>query len=435
MNANLQRGLLLFEQSRYEMADAELRQSLATEPEDPYAHALLGICLAKREQFKEATQEAEQAVHLAPDFPFAHYALATILHDRNRNDEALRAINEALRLDASEADYFSLLSAIHISEKKWPDALAAAERGLQLDSEHVPCTNLRAIALVKLGRKAEAGATIDAALAKNPDNSVTHANQGWTLLHERRPKEALEHFREALRIDPTLDWARIGMVEALKARHLVYRVMLGFFLWMNRLSAKVQWVLIIGILFGQRALGQLAKELPALAPFIDPIMCAVFGFVLLTWTAVPLFNLLLRLNPTGRYALKREQIVASNWLGVSLLVTLAVLITGFTYEPLFFLRYAAVPCLLVCAAVAGVFKVRWGWPRLLLAAWTLGLTFLLARINWTVWEMLHARQENVVQRLALDFQSDRDLFLTGALVYFIAANALIITRGQHSSLT
>jgi tetratricopeptide (TPR) repeat protein len=195
MNPNLQRALLLFDQSRHEQAETELRQALASEPHDPYAHALLGLCLSHREQFKEATEEAQQAVHLAPDFAFAHYALATILHNRDRDDEALPVITEALRLDSSEPSFFALLSAIHLNERHWQPALEAAEQGLRLDSEHTACTNLRAIAMVKLGRKTEAGQTIDAALARHPDNSLTHANQGWTLLEKGEPKKALEHFR------------------------------------------------------------------------------------------------------------------------------------------------------------------------------------------------------------------------------------------------
>ena len=55
------------------------------------------------------------------------------------------------------------------------------------------------------------------ALGRNPENAHTNANQGWSLLHGGQPGKALEHFREALRLDPDLEFARAGMVEALKA--------------------------------------------------------------------------------------------------------------------------------------------------------------------------------------------------------------------------
>ena len=41
---SVQRGQLLYQQSRFDMAEAELRQALAAEPQDAYAHALLALC-------------------------------------------------------------------------------------------------------------------------------------------------------------------------------------------------------------------------------------------------------------------------------------------------------------------------------------------------------------------------------------------------------
>ena len=370
MNANLQRALLLFDQSRHSMAEAELRQALSADPHESFAHALLGLCLAKREQFNEATQEAQQAIHLAPDSAFAHYALASILHDRDRNTEALTAVNEALRLDPSESNFFALLAGIQISEKQWTQALAAAEQGLQLDSEHVACTNLRAIALVNLGRKEEAGVTIAAALAKDPDNSITHANQGWTLLQQGKAKEALEHFREALRLDPENEWARQGIVEALKARHFIYAIMLRYFFWMSRLSQRAQWGVILAGYFGNRLLGSVADANPTLAPWLLPLRILYVIFVLLTWTAVPIFNLMLRLNRFGRLALSREQVVASNWIGGCLLLALLALAgcLFYSFDSPFVLAALVFGFLVI--PLAGTFRCSEGWPRKAMTIYT-----------------------------------------------------------------
>src|SRR5690242_18623751 len=290
MNPNVERGLLLFHQSRHEMAEKEFRQALAAEPHGAFAHSLLAMCLSHRKEYKEATAEAQQAIHLQPDFPFAHYAHAHVLFDRNRSDEALEAIQEAIRLEPGDADYLALLANIHCEERRWPAALEAAERGLQFDPAHVQCTNLRAIALVKLGRKSEAGATIDAALAKNPDSAITHANQGWTFLEKGEPKKALEHFREALRLDPENEWARQGTVEALKARNIIYAAMLKYFLWMSRFSKRGQWVIILGAFIGNRLLAALAASNPDLAPWVLPLRILYICFALMTWMAQPFFN-------------------------------------------------------------------------------------------------------------------------------------------------
>lgn len=373
MNPNLQRGLLLYEQSRHEMAQAELRQALAIEPHNAYAHSLLALCLAEQEKFQEATEEAQQGIHLEPDSSFAHFAHARVLHERNRFDEARAAIEEAIRLDSVQADYFCLLAGIHFQEQRWTESLAAAEQGLQLDPEHIGCTNLRAMALVKLGRRAEAGATIDAALSKNPENALTHANQGWTLLERGEPRKALEHFREALRLDPENEWARRGIVEALKARHFIYALMLKYFFWMSRFGRRGQWSIILLGYFGNRVLGTVSASNPSLAPWLLPLRILYITFALMTWLAYPFFNLLLRLNRFGRLALSREQTVASNWFGLCLSLAMVSVAGCFWkgFDSAWIL--AALVFGLLLLPVSAVFRCPVGWPRNTMVALTIAL--------------------------------------------------------------
>lgn len=422
MNPNLERALLLFQQSRHDLAENELRQALAADPHDAYSHALLGLCLAKREQFDDATAETRQAIHLAPDFSFAHYALASVMDDRNRFSEALTAVNEAIRLDPEDADQYALLGSIHFQERRWQDALNAVEQGLQFNPEHVGCTNLRAMAMVKLGRKAEAGATIDTALSKNPDDSLTHANQGWTLLEHGEPKKAAEHFREALRLDPENEWARQGIIEALKAQNFIYALMLKYFLWMAKFSRRGQWVILLAGYFGNRILGSVSQSNPDLAPWILPLRILYIVFALMTWLAYPFFNLLLRLNKFGRLVLSREQTVATNWFGLCLLLALVGLATCLV-------KGFVAPWILISMVfgflllpVSGVFKCHTGWPRNVMAALTITLAVLGIG--------------GIIARLAAQGESDAANILVGLFVLGIIAstwivNLLIMQRPKH----
>ena len=125
------------------------------------------------------------------------------------------------------------------------------------------------MALTHLGRKAEAESTLGEALAEDPEDALAHANLGWASLHKSNPDKALEHFREALRLDPTMEWARLGVVEALKARHLVYRVMLRFFLWMGRQTQAAQWAVVLALVVGPNLLASIARKPPPhLKPFV-----------------------------------------------------------------------------------------------------------------------------------------------------------------------
>jgi hypothetical protein len=228
----------------------------------------------------------------------------------------------------------------------------------------------------------EAGATIDAALARDPENAATHANRAWTLLEQGRADEALGHFREALRLNPENEWARTRIVEALKARNPVYAVMLRYFLLMSRLSRGAQWGVIIGGYVANRMLTRAAAGNPDLAPWVLPFRILYVTFVLLSWTAEPVFNLLLRLNRFGRLALSREQIVESNWIGAVMLLALLSLgacdVWGFDGP---FLTSAMVFGFLIIP-VAGTFKTSPGWSRAAMWIYTgvlgaLGLALLV----------------------------------------------------------
>ena len=332
---------MLLQQHRLDLAQEEFRQALAQEPDNAIVHAMLSLCLNQLAEGEEGLEEARQAVQLAPDMPFCHYVKACALDARGRYEEAHQAIAEAIRLDPHDADYFERQGLIFARQEKWEQALEASRQGLAIDAENVDCLNLQGMALTHLGRKEEARQAVEGSLARNPQNAFSHASMGWTLLHQSKHKEALEHFREALRLNPQLEYARSGMVEALKAKYLLYRLMLMYFLWMNRLSSRARWGVIIAIYLCVR-FGDLPR----------PIFWILVAFGYLTWTAAPLFNLLLRLNEYGRYALSKRQVMGSNFVGAFLLGALVALGAGLWLDNWLFLSAAIILGIMVIPVAA-----------------------------------------------------------------------------------
>lgn len=362
MTPNLHRAALLLQQSRFDLAEPELRGVLAESPHDPHAHALLALCLTRLDKLDEAQAEAEQAIVLAPDWAFSHYCRAAVMEQRRRYKEAEAAAREAVRLEPSDADYHAQLASTLFAQQKWQPTLDAAMEGLAHNAEHQGCTHLRTMALTKLNRNAEAIAAVDESLARQPESGMAHCNKGWALLHQGQPREALVHFRESLRLEPTLDYARMGMIEAIKARNPIYRAMLAYFLWMGRLSNRARWIVILGGWFGAKLLDGIAIQVPALAPWITPILIAYAIFVVLTWFAAPLSNLVLRLHPMGCHALSRDQRSAANWFGVCLLVFVIGMAMYFTADsemPLI----VAVISLGMALPLTMLYACDPGWPR------------------------------------------------------------------------
>lgn len=383
---HLNRGLLLLQQRNPSAAEAEFRQHLAGEPQDGFAHAWLAHALVQQERFDEAEQEAQQAIHLAPDQPTSHRALAHVLDQRNRFDEAEQAIREAIRLDPTDPGQFAVLASLHLQRKRWREAVQAADQGLRYDPDDVDCTNIRAVALRNLGDAAGADRTVAKLLQQAPEDATAHANQGWAHLSSGRHKAAMESFREALRLEPGMEWARSGLVTAMKARNPIFRWMLKFFMWSSRLSSRAQWGLILGLYIGFQVFRRVGRANPDLAPYIMPILVAYVVFAFLTWTANPLFNLLLRLDRFGRYALSREETVGANCVGACLLGVIAGLTWwGWAGGEGAGLTLAIVSGLLVIP-VSAIFTADAGWPRSAMTAYVaiLLLTGLGAVIGMTM---------------------------------------------------
>lgn len=432
MNPHVQRALLLLQQDRHELAAQELRQALVDAPNDATAHAVLALCLSSNKQYDEATQEAESAIHLAPDQAFGFYAYAVVLRARNHFREAQTAIEQAIGMDSNQPNYFALLGLLQIDQRRWQLALESADAGLALDPEDVECINVRAVALVRLGRKIDAGTALETALTHDPEDEFAHANMGWALIEQGKHEQAMEHFREALRLNPQLDWARQGIVEAMKARYFIYRIMLGYFLWMMKLTHQAQWYFLIGAFLGFQFLIRLRGNHPEWSAWLMPLIIAYVGFALMTWIATPLFNLLLRLNRFGRLALSREQIVTSNWVGCCVLGALAFLGAYFSgvfpnnNGPLF----GAMACVFMIPPLSNIYHCEPGRPRtlIILVAVGMGVVGFFASIPLLIFHLL---PENLALLLVPPTLASIKAFPFVALGSQVAVNMLAMARPRR----
>ncbi|HZY81638.1 MAG TPA: tetratricopeptide repeat protein [Cyclobacteriaceae bacterium] len=368
----IQRATLLIEHKRFEEAERELRILLASDPNHPYALALLGLSKTELGKHDEAVGYLKQALGQQPDNSYFLYLLGLVQLRKDNIKEAEKYLLSAISYDPHNANYFGTVALIKLQETQWEDALTYANRGLQVDPENLVCLNARSTALLKLDRKEESYETIKEALHNDPHNSYTHANLGWGLLERGDYQKALESFREALKLDPENEHAKAGLVEALKARYWFYRVFLKYSFWMSNMSSKYQWFFILGLWFGVRLLNGLSKSNPGLEPFVTPIIYLYMAFALSTWILEPISNLFLRLNVYGRYALNEEQMKASTFTGIGFAITILGLIgLLFTSTGTFvYMAFYGVGVMVLCSAM---FKPSVKSKRMIAMALAIGL--------------------------------------------------------------
>jgi tetratricopeptide (TPR) repeat protein len=317
------RARVLIEQNRCDLAINEVTARLADDPDDPEGHILLAFCLNATNR-PEAWETARRAVELAPDDARAHFAVSLTETRRGNLNEAEAAVRRAIGLNSWNAGYFGQLAAIELVRHRWTDALRAADEGLALDPDDDVCLNNRAVALTKLGRHDEASRTLEGTLEKHPEDAFSHANRGWSLLHQNESKQAVIHFRESLRLNPNSEWAKEGLLEALRAKSWFYRRVLQVFLRLSRFPPKVQFGLIIGLVILVRFLDNVAERAPAIAPFLNLLIFGYIAFVAATWFAKHIANVLLLFNADGRMLLDRTEKWVSGLCTALLLLTLVL---------------------------------------------------------------------------------------------------------------
>lgn len=325
----MERGRLLLQQGRIDMAKKELRLELSQSPNHAYAMGLLALCHSREKENDEAIQLIENAIGLEPNNTYLFYLQAHIYLQANRIEDAKAAANNGLLLSPNESSLFHVKGSIALFQDDWEEALYNAERGLEQNPEDVELINLRARALIQLNRRKEASATLDYALNKSPEDPLAHTNKGWVAIENDNYDEAVTHFREALRLSPTFQFAQSGLKEAIKGKNVFYRQILKFFLWTHKMTDTGRWQLLIGAFIIYQIIVRVAESFPSIAPLLYPFIFAYIIFAFSTWIARPVSNLFLRLHPLGKLALTDDEKFASNIVGIFLGLGAASIITYF----------------------------------------------------------------------------------------------------------
>lgn len=361
----------LLEQRRFADAEAQLRRLLAADPGDAPAHALRALCLADMGEVDAAVRSAEHAVELAPDQAFGHWALGTVLGGQERFLEAGAAAREAIRLEPEDAAHHALMAQCLAGQKRWEEAIAATDDGLRLDPRSDSCARIRALAMQQHGRAEEAERIFARQVARDPLDALSHAGRGWAALQRGAGgTEAARHFRVSLRLDPSSGYARAGLAEALRSRTLAYRVFQRPAARTRRASGYLRVAALVsaGALF---ALARSGADLhPAVwAAALVPV-AAFFLFILLSWAAEPLADWSLRRDPMGPAILSPDRDAAARAVVLTLCIGIgsAALAAATGSEAALRGALAALPMVI---PVAGAFQCPAGWPRRLVAGYTL----------------------------------------------------------------
>jgi len=401
---SLQQAWQLFEMGRYEQALEAASRARASEQDRAAAAYLASLCLTNLGRFDQAKQAASEALGEDGNRPeyhhawgFAHYREATdgrsvarmLFRQKTTFDQPLQeaegAYLRAVQLDPNDPYYHEMLGWVYHQQDRYDLAERALRNALQLDPRRSDCFQLLSEVCRLTGRYKESYRYALEALAFNAVESGGHASLGWAKLMHGDARESLGIFREALRLDPQDDNARLGLIETLKVQYAVIRWPYRTLQRLDHITDRPWWDRwnflawpLTAVLFA----------FIGLVIFHD-IVSAVAGFFLglalgwIVWYAViflpiglmilqSMCNAVLLWHPLGRHALtpwQRYRAVAYNGYVLPVLASVALVFAGlalpdfrFTFELFSGRVFALVLLAGPFAAWAAATTTNWVYP-------------------------------------------------------------------------
>jgi|GEM_PF-964983 len=286
-NQHLQKIQLLLERNKFDLAQKALIEALGDYPNDDQLLGLQAELYLQNNDLENALSTIKNAIVNNPENDWLYYVKSKIHFTKRHWKYAEEEINRALELNPYQAQYHGLLSNTLYNMERTDAALNAAKQGLSIDPDNIICNNLLTMCLNRKGEKGQAAEQIEQMLERDPESALTHATTAYHFLRSNNIKKAKEHFAISLQKDPEFEYAREGMMHALKSTNFLYRYLMQFSFWMQQLGSKNSWFLIIGLLI-------IVNTIPILIPFY-------LVLVLWTWFTPPLSDIILFFDKYGRY--------------------------------------------------------------------------------------------------------------------------------------
>ena len=156
---------------------------------------------------------------LMPEAYYIEFYRGRNLYDQGEVVEALDHFDKAINLDPEEEDIpyiYSYKGCCLRDMARFEEAIEALETGRLHDDERPDIHNMLGVCHFKGQRFKEAAQHFRRAVELNPISAIDYANLAINLQHLGRDEEAMHNYRIALSMDPGIEFAQKGLAEILE---------------------------------------------------------------------------------------------------------------------------------------------------------------------------------------------------------------------------
>ena len=214
-------------------ARAAAERAIALDPGLSEGHQALGMMYANALDWEPALREIRQAIALDPTSSEAEYRLGFILYTAGRLEEAIPAFQRAKQNDPMYPLPAAYLGNALTVSGQVEAGIAESRRAVELDSTLVTGLSLLTASYYHAGRTAEAVATAERLLRRNPSAALL-ASAGFALARSGDPALTRAHVArleamptDAPRRNATLTYLYLGLGDTAKALAAMERAAAG----------------------------------------------------------------------------------------------------------------------------------------------------------------------------------------------------------------
>ncbi len=210
-------GDLYWRQGDLTQAIAYCQRALKLEPQSGEVYKTLGNIFQSQEKWAAAERAYQQAVQIIPEFAAAYANLGSLYYRRGESQRAIACYEKALTLEPAQgALYWNLGTLYHDLERlgealeSWQDALRR-EPTLGTAQRYLTIGN----ALLTLARVEEAIDHYEQAIALQPNFSQAYSNLGNALIQQGSLNEGIAALKTARTLSPQLSGIHYNLGTAL----------------------------------------------------------------------------------------------------------------------------------------------------------------------------------------------------------------------------
>jgi tetratricopeptide (TPR) repeat protein len=185
-------------------AEESYLEVLRHDPNNEYAHNLMGVICLRSRRYSEAVNHLTTALTVNSRDPQTHNNLGLAFKELRQFPSARKSFESSVALDASQPETLNNLGNVLAALADHEAAIRMFESALALNGKYVDCLNNLCVSLREVGRLDHALQVVDHALRVDPSCSLSHANRGEVLLQSAQYEQAHDSLSRAIQLDGNL---------------------------------------------------------------------------------------------------------------------------------------------------------------------------------------------------------------------------------------